>query len=51
MEPCWSKVKGHVRDAEPRTPEALGQSATEGFARVTPSDARGWSTQCGYCVH
>lgn len=50
IEPAWSKVKGHVRDVEPRTAEALGQAAAEGFASVTASDARGWFENSGYCV-
>jgi hypothetical protein len=51
IEPCWSKVKGHVRDVEARTAEALGRAAAEGFALVTAADARGWFSKCGYCVH
>lgn len=51
IEPCWSKVKGHVRDVEPRTPDALGRAAAEGFSSVTADDARGWFEHCGYCVH
>jgi transposase len=51
IEPCWSKVKGHVRNVEPRTPEALGRAAAEGFASVTAADARAWFVKCGYCVH
>lgn len=51
IEQCWSKVKGHVRDEEPRTSEALGRAAAEGFASVTAADARGWFENCGYCVH
>ncbi len=51
IEPCWSKVKGHVRDVEPRTAEALGRAAAEGFSSVTAADARGWFEHGGYCVH
>jgi transposase len=51
IEPCWSKVKGHVRDVEPRTVQALGDAAAEGFANVTAADARGWFDKCGYRVH
>lgn len=50
IEPAWSKVKSHVRDVSPRSPEALGAAAAEGFARVTAADARGWFNKCGYCV-
>jgi transposase len=51
IEPGWSKVKGHVRDVAPRTAEALGHAAAEGFANVTAADARGWFKKCGYSVH
>jgi transposase len=51
IEPGWSKVKGHVRDVAPRTAEALGNAAAEGFGNVTAADARGWFKKCGYCVH
>lgn len=51
IEPGWSKVKGHVRDVQPRNIEALGEAAAEGFANVTAADARGWFRNCGYCVH
>ena len=50
IEPYWSKVKRHVRSAQPRAPDALGQAAAEGFASVTAADARGWFTICGYCL-
>ncbi len=45
------KVKRHVRDIGPRTPEALGQAAADGFAAVTAADASGWSQNCSYRVH
>jgi transposase len=51
IEPCWSKVKQHVRSAEPRTDAALGEAAANGFASVTARDAKGWFEKCGYCVH
>ena len=51
IEPCWSKVKQHVRSAEPRTGAALGLAAAHGFASVTGADAKGWFEKCGYCVH
>lgn len=50
IEPAWSKVKGHVRDVEPRTAEALGRAAADGFAAVTATDATGWFQNCGYRV-
>jgi transposase len=51
MEPCWSKVKQYLRNAEARTEGALGEAARQGFASVTAADARGWFEMCGYCVH
>jgi transposase len=51
IEPCWSKVKGHVRDVAPRTTESLGHAAAEGFASITAADARGWFKNCGYRVY
>ena len=51
IEPCWSKVKGHVCNVEPRTAEALGQAAAAGFASVTATDCHGWFKSCGYRVH
>jgi transposase len=51
IEPCWSKVKQHLRSAAARTPEALGHAAAAGFAAVTSNDARGWFAHCGYGVH
>lgn len=50
IEPCWSKVKQHVREVEPRTPEALGLAAADAFGSVSAADARGWFGKCGYCV-
>ena len=49
--PSWSKVKGHVRAVAPRTVEALGNAAAEGFGTVTAADARGGFKKCGYWVH
>ena len=46
IEPCWSKVKGHVRDVEPRDEESLGRAAAEGFASVTADRACGWFAKC-----
>ena len=50
IEPCWSKVKQHVKSAEPRTSQTLGTVTAAAFASVTPEDARGWFEHCGYCV-
>lgn len=51
IEPCWSKVKEHLRTAAARTPEHLGEAATQAFAEITPQDACGWFKHCGYVLH
>lgn len=51
IEPCWSKVKEHLRTVGPRTNARLGKSAHDAFAAVSASDARGWFANCGYVVH
>jgi transposase len=51
IEPCWSKVKQHLRTAGARTEEVLVKAAAEAFASVTADDARGWFQKCGHCVH
>lgn len=51
IEPCWSKIKQHVRSIGPRSVQALGQAASDAFASVTAEDARGWFRKCGYCAH
>jgi transposase len=50
IEPGWSKVKQDLRTAEARTADALGEAAGSAFARITPSDTRGWFAKCGYRV-
>ena len=51
IEPCWSKVKQALRDAEAYTEEALGEAIAQAFAQVTTDDIRGWFRMCGFCVH
>jgi transposase len=51
IEPCWSKVKQHLRKAKARTEAALDKAVAEAFARITADDARGWFQKCGLCVH
>ncbi|HEX2971857.1 MAG TPA: transposase, partial [Tepidisphaeraceae bacterium] len=50
MEPCWSKVKQHLRAVEPRSPETLGTAVADAFASVTPVNIRGWFRHCGFCL-
>lgn len=48
IEKMWSKVKSMLRSAEPRTPEQLVAEIAHALANVTPKDALGWFTSCGY---
>lgn len=51
IEQCWSKVKSFLRKVGARTPEALDVALVQSLEKVSPSDARGWFTSCGYTVH
>jgi transposase len=48
MEKMWSKVKEFLRDAKSRTQEALLNAIADALETVTPQDAKGWFTSCGY---
>ena len=48
IEKMWSKVKGLLRGAEARTPDDLITAIGQALAQVTPQDALGWFTSCGY---
>jgi transposase len=48
IEKMWSKIKGLLRTAEARTPNDLITAIGHALARVTPKDALGWFTSCGY---
>jgi transposase len=50
IEPCWSKLKTLLRAAQARTREALDAAIQQVLAAVTPSDARGWFSHCGYAL-
>jgi DDE superfamily endonuclease len=50
IEPCWSKVKQHLRTLEARTEGSLADAAAEAFAHITAQDARGWFEKCGLCT-
>ena len=50
IEPCWSKVKTHLRKAKARTRQALATAMTDALATVTEADARGWFLPCGYAL-
>ena len=51
IEPCWSKVKTYLRQAQARTRQSLDTAITEALATVTDADARGWFRHCGYALH
>jgi hypothetical protein len=44
----WSKVKALLRRAEARTHPDLLQAITHALHAITPEDAAGWFTHCGY---
>jgi transposase len=48
IEPCWSKLKGKLRDVAPRTIEALDAALPDALGGITPEDARAWFRHCGY---
>jgi transposase len=48
IEKMWSKVKAHLRAAEPRTQLTLIQAIGSALQRVTPQDAMNWFASCGY---
>jgi transposase len=48
IEKMWSKVKEFLRAAEARGTEQLYQAVGKALEEVTPQDAQGWFTSCGY---
>ena len=48
IEKMWSKVKQLLRGAKARGFEELIQAVANALDRVTPNDAKGWFTSCGY---
>jgi transposase len=48
IELCWSKMKAFLRKFEALTVAALDAAIARAAELVTPSDARGWFTHCGY---
>jgi transposase len=48
IEPCWSKLKTHLRTAGARSREALEQALGPALDAVTAEDARGWFRLAGY---
>ena len=48
IEKMWSKVKERLHAAEARTQQSLIQAVATALSSVTPQDAIGWFTSCGY---
>jgi len=48
IEEAFSKVKQFLRRAEARTDDDLRAATWAAFATITPTDAAGWFTHCGY---
>jgi transposase len=50
IESCWSKLKTYLRKAQARARDTLDAAIAQALATITPADARGWFTHCGYAV-
>lgn len=48
IEEAFSKVKQSLRRAQPRTEDDLRTATWAAFNTITPTDAAGWFTHCGY---
>jgi transposase len=48
IEPAWSKIKAVLRKLAARSYDALLDAVVAALRAVTPRDARGWFTHCGY---
>ena len=48
IEEAFSKVKALLRRSRARTKEALVEAIGRALDAVTPEDAKGWFTHCGY---
>jgi transposase len=50
IEEAFSKIKNALRKAGARTHDALLGAMAEALSSVTPADAAGWFSHCGYRV-
>jgi transposase len=50
IEAAFSTVKAVLRQREARTQAALEEAIGEALRTVSPADARGWFTHCGYPI-
>lgn len=48
IEEAFSKLKAVLRREGARTPEALQEAIGQALSTITPQDAFGWFTHCGY---
>ena len=48
IEEAFSKVKQVLRRAKARTDDDLRDATWRAFATISPRDAAGWFTHCGY---
>lgn len=48
IEEAFSKLKAFLRRVGARTPETLQEAIGQGLLTITPQDALGWFTHCGY---
>ena len=48
IEPCWSKLKNHLRSMAARSLESLQGALLDGMNHITDSDARGWFRYAGH---
>jgi transposase len=48
IELAFSKLKTFLRRRQARTRDALDEAISAGLATITPADAHGWFTHCGY---
>ena len=48
IEQAWSKLKSHLRKKAARTYSALSRAIAQGLKLITPNDASGFFSHCGY---
>lgn len=51
IEMMWSKVKSYLRGIKARTQEDLEQGIGKALSLVSPNDAKGWFSACGYVTY
>jgi len=50
IEQAWSKVKQILRALKARTPDVLEKAVADALAAITPENATGWFSHCGYSL-